>query len=114
MKKLFLYSAFISILFCTNRVSGQNAADADFVILQVVLPLRASGETELIFYYGNGKSEVFKKVEYSLKYEPALPNEIANALNYMSTKGYTLKTTVGSTGPLAPAQYIFEKRALLK
>jgi hypothetical protein len=114
MKKQLIFLILLCALTYTKKAAGQTAAESDCVILQIVTPIRTSGETELIFYYGNGKSEVFKKVNYAIKYVTELPNEIVNAINYMSSKGYTLKTTAGNTGSQATAQYIFEKRSLTK
>lgn len=114
MKKQLSFLILLFALAYSSEVASQNQTESDFVILQIVTPIRTSGETELIFYYGNGKSEVFKKVNYALKYVSELPNEIVNAINYMSSKGYTLKTTAGNTGSQATAQYIFEKRSLIK
>lgn len=114
MKKQLSILFLFTLLICTNKVAAQSASESDYVILQIVTPVRAGGELELIFYYGNGKSELFKKIEYSFKYIPELSNELVNAINYMSTKGYGLKTTGGFAGQQANTQYIFEKRSLNK
>lgn len=82
------------LLTFTGKLSSQAAAaDPDYVILQIKHPIRTRGETELIFYYGNNREELFKKVNYAIKYEPELPNAIASAINYMSKKGYALNST---------------------
>lgn len=104
----------LSVAFISFKMQGQSAnkniSDSTYAIIQVTCPQTVFGEYEIKISYGNGKVEDFKNVDFSRKNKTDLINEITNALNYMSGKGFALKSTLTYGVPTPNIQYLFEKR----
>lgn len=112
MKAKFIF--LLSVIFISFKMNGQsvnkNLSDTTYAIILVTCPQTVFGEYEIKISYGNGKIEDFQNIDFSRKNKTDLINEITNALNYMSGKGYTLKNTLTYSIPGPNMQYIFEKK----